>query len=118
MARWDVGAESHEPLAVELREGDRLFPLEGMPGGHHENQSLLPAGHGAQSWAGLRVGHEPQIGAPVLDGIVNLFGLAVIHRDLDAGVCFAELLEQGREVVQSDADDAGDTEFSTKFAAG
>ena len=114
----DVGAQSDEALSVELVEGERFFALEAMAGGHHQNQLFLPAGHGPQTRPGFWVGHQTEIGAPVPDGFVDFLRLAVIDSHLHAGVVLPEFLEQGGQVVQRDADDAGDAEFPSEFPAG
>jgi hypothetical protein len=101
-----------------MGERQRFLPREGMPRRHDENKALLPAGDGTKSGARLGIGDQPQIGTSILDGIINFIGLSVINRHFDARMGLSELLENGRQVVKRDADDAGNAEFAAEFAAG
>jgi hypothetical protein len=104
-------------LAIEMLKPHRLLARERVSWRHDEDQSFLPAGDGAQARAGLGISYESEVSASILDGLIDLLGLAVVDFDFDSGMGLAKLLQQGREIVKGDTDDAGDAKLASEFSA-
>jgi len=113
----DVGGEAGEAFPLELAQRNGSLARELVARRHDEHELLLPAGDGPETGPCLGVGDQSQIGAAILDSIVDFICLAVVDGHFDARMILAELFEKRWKIVERDADDACHAECAAEFAA-
>ena len=118
LARRNIRRQAHIAFALKLAQIDRAPAVKGMSRRCDKDQALLPAGDGAETWAGFGIGDQSQISAAFGHCIVNFLSLAVVDRDIDTRMGFAELLEHRGKIVQGDTNHACEAKFAIKGAAG
>jgi hypothetical protein len=94
--------------ADEGVHGDLGLGGQGVAGGQHHRQLVLAEGDDVHPGAGLRVGHQAQVGGAEDDVVVDLVGAPVVEAEVHLGVRPQQLLLDVVQLVEADRVDAGD----------
>ena len=107
LARWDVGLEVDELLAVERLDLDRLPFGEFVLRVADKDEGVLADVDDLQPGVAGGVGDEAQVNYVAQDIVVYLVVPAILDVHVNGGIVLQKLLHVGRQDVQADAVDGG-----------